>query len=58
MTEQIHPVETQPYAQRFDVGDEPVTAVRRRIPRHGGAARAPGIEHDQLPVRREAAQLA
>jgi hypothetical protein len=58
MGEQIHPVEAKVLAQSFDVIDKAVAAVRGGVLRHVGLPRAPQIQHDQLPLCREASKVA
>jgi hypothetical protein len=55
--EDVHPVESQVRAQGLHVGHEPVAAVRARIGRCRGVARAAQVEQDQAPVRGETAQV-
>ncbi len=47
--QQVDPVQAEVFAQRLHVVHEPVAAVGRRVLRHGGTARTPQIEEDQLP---------
>jgi hypothetical protein len=56
--QRVHAREAEVLAQRFDVGDLPVAAVRRGGGRHRGVPGAAQIQQHQLPVRAQSAQVA
>jgi hypothetical protein len=55
--EDIDAVESEVYAQGFDVVDLPVAAVGGGVDGRGGRAGAPGVEHDQPPVPGQPAEV-
>ena len=55
--EQVHLVQAQVDAQRFDIADEPVHAEGGRIGRIGGGADAAMINQYKLPGGVKAAQV-
>jgi hypothetical protein len=55
--QRVHAREAEVLAQRFDVGDLPVAAVRRGVGRHRGVPGSTQIQQ-QLPVRAQSAQVA
>lgn len=57
MAQQIDALQTQVYAQRLDVVDEAIAAVRRGIVGHRRVARPSQIEQHQLSVGGESAQV-
>lgn len=58
MAQQIDALQAQVYAQRLDVVDEAIAAVRRGVVGYRGVARPPQVEQHQLPVGGESAQVA
>ena len=55
--ERVQPVKIKVLAQGLDIIDKPVAAVGGGVLRYRGPAGAPMVHHDQLPMRRQAAEF-
>jgi hypothetical protein len=53
--QKVDAIQTEVVAQRLDVGDLPVTAIRRRVGGDAGLAGAAQVEQDQAAVSRRPA---